>query len=471
MSITLQSEGAAGEVTGSKHILSVDGRRLLIDCGAFQGKRAEAEEKNQRLLENPAGIEASILTHGHYDHCGLYPLLAKRGFRGSTFATPATRDLANLIMMDSARIQARDAEYLAKQAQKRGEIFLWKPLYEEQDVIEAIKGFVSVSYDREFSVMDGIKASFRDAGHILGSSTVRVTAKDRAGKELVVGFSGDLGRRGKPIIRDPDPMEPLDYLVLESTYGDRLHDATSSAMERLAEVVSRVASRGGKIIIPAFAVERTQELIYHFHILAERGLIPEIPIYADSPMAISATSIFQMHPECYDDETQEAFIKHHKNPFGFNQLRFATSVDESKALNDLKGPAIIISADGMCEAGRIQHHLIHNISDPVNAILIVGYMAANTLGRRIRDGQKTVKIHGMPLEVKAEVVELHAFSAHADYEETAEWMDMLDKKRLKGIFLVHGEDEALVHLKSYLALKGWPEPVIVERGRPYALAD
>lgn len=465
----MHSEGAAGEVTGSKHVLSVDGRRLLVDCGAFQGKREEAEKKNQRLISDPKGVDASILTHGHYDHCGLYPLLAKRGYRGPVFSTPATRDLANLIMMDSARIQARDAEYLEKQAQKRGEIFLWKPLYDEQDVVEALKGFVSVSYDREFSVMDGVRATFRDAGHILGSATARVLAKDASGREIAVGFSGDLGRRNKPIIRDPDPIDPVDYLVLESTYGDRLHESTENAEQRLAEVVSRVAKRGGKVIIPAFAVERTQELIFHFHLLAEKGLIPEIPIWADSPMAINATTIFQVHPECYDQETNDAFIKHHKNPFGFNQLRFASSVDESKALNDLKGPAVIISADGMCEAGRIQHHLIHNIGDPANAILIVGYMAANTLGRRIKDGQKQVKIHGMPLEVKAEVLELNAFSAHADYEETAQWMDMLDKKRLKGIFLVHGEDESLNHLRDYLTERGWPKPVIVAPGETYEL--
>ncbi len=469
MSITLSSFGAAREVTGSKHVLSVDGRRLLIDCGAFQGKRQEADAKNRRLLPDPAGLEASILTHGHFDHCGLYPLLVKKGYRGSIFSTPATRDLANLIMMDSAAIQARDKEYLTKQAAKRGETFDWEPLYDSEDVVEATSRFVTVSYGREFIPMEGLRASFADAGHILGSASVRLEARDSNGAVTAIGFSGDLGRKNKPIIRDPDPMGPMDYLVLESTYGDRLHESGDNALETLARAVNIIAERKGKMVIPAFAVERTQEIVYYLHQLADQKRIPEIPIWCDSPMAINATSIFQVHPECYDQEIHQAFIKHNRNPFGFNQLRFAQSVEDSKHLNDMPGPMIIISADGMCEAGRIQHHLLHTLDDPANMVLIVGYMAAGTLGRRIKEKQKELRIHGQVLPLRAEVMEINAFSAHADYEEIGAWLSMTDRSRLKGIFLVHGEDEALEKLSEYIAAKGGPRPVIVEPEREYAL--
>jgi metallo-beta-lactamase family protein len=469
MAITIRSEGAAREVTGSKHILEVDGRRLLIDCGAFQGKRDEADAKNRRLLPDPAGIEASILTHAHFDHCGLYPLLVKRGFPGSIYATPATRDLANLIMMDSAAIQARDREYLSKQAAKRGEAFTFEPLYDEEDVVRAIERFITVSYGREFRPLDGVAAEFSDAGHILGSAIVRVEARDSAGAALAIGFTGDLGRKNKPIIRDPEPIRPVDYMVLESTYGDRLHESGEDALEKLASTVSRVAQRGGKIVIPAFAVERTQELVFYLHLLSDAKRIPDIPIWCDSPMAINATAIFQVHPECYDKEIHEAFLKHHQNPFGFNQLRFASSVEDSKRLNDAQGPMIIISADGMCEAGRIQHHLIHTVRDSKNAILIVGYMAEGTLGRKIKDRAKQVRIHGELMDMRAEVIEINAFSAHADYEETADWLSMADRSRLKGIFLVHGEGMSQEKLRDYLAGKGYPVPVIVEYGKTYQL--
>jgi metallo-beta-lactamase family protein len=469
MSVMIYSEGAAGEVTGSKHVLEIDGHRMLIDCGAFQGKREEADRKNRALLREPGSIEVSVCTHGHYDHCGLYPLLVKRGFQGNVYSTPATRDLANLIMMDSASIQARDAEYLSKQAQKRGEKFDWKPLYDENDVIEAISRFMTVSYGRPFIPMQGVTATFADAGHILGSATLRLELKDGSGKPMAICFSGDLGRKGKPIIRDPDTIQPVDYIVLESTYGDRLHESSEGALDTLAEIVNRVSERRGKLIIPAFAVERTQELIYYLHILADQKRIPQIPIWCDSPMAINATAIFQIHPECYDEDIQKAFIQHHQNPFGFNQLKLASSVEESKALNKMPGPMIIISADGMCEAGRIQHHLVNNISDPNNAILIVGFMAENTLGRRIKEKRPSVKIFGQEYALKAEVAEINAFSAHADYQEMGDWLAMLDRSRLKGIFLVHGERESQESLKAYLKGKGFPEPVIVKYGETYSL--
>ncbi len=469
MSITFYSEGAAGEVTGSKHVLEVDGRRFLVDCGAFQGKRAEAERKNRALVPNPAGLEAAILTHAHYDHSGMFPLLARRGFRGNVYSTPATRDLANIILMDSARIQARDAEYLAKQAAKRGERFDWKPLYTEEDVVQVAGQFVTASYGRPLAVGDGVQAELFDAGHILGSSMAHVRARDSSGRQAAIAFTGDLGRPGKPIIRDPDRIPPAEWIVLEATYGDRLHESQDDALDKLAEVVRATAAAGGKIVIPAFAIERTQELVYYLHILSDRKLIPEIPIWVDSPMAINATTIFQVHPECYDRETHEAFLRHHKNPFGFNHLRFSSTVEESKALNDLKGPAIIISADGMCEAGRIQHHLLHTVEDPANTILIVGYMARDTLGRRIKERVPEVRIHGNVLKLRARVEEINAFSAHADYQEIWSWLSSLDLGGLKGIFLVHGEAEGLSALSAFLGKKGIGNVRIVRYGERYEL--
>jgi metallo-beta-lactamase family protein len=315
---------------------------------------------------------------------------------------------------------------------------------------------------------DGVQCEFYDAGHILGSAMASITVK-KDGKERNVLFSGDLGRKGKPIIRDPDRPPAPDYLVIESTYGDRLHGKTDDALEKLAEIAKRCVANKGRIIIPSFAIERTQELVYYFHLRVDEGIVPEIPIYVDSPMATNATTIFQVHPECYDDDIHEAFIKHHKNPFGFNSLHFTTSVDESKALNDVKGPVIIISADGMCEAGRIQHHLIHNISDPNTTILIVGFMAANTLGRRIQNREDEVKIHGMWFKRKAQVESINAFSAHADYREADEWLDSLDLSRLRKIFLVHGEPKAQAAFRKYLEDKGRPETVIVKYGETYSL--
>jgi metallo-beta-lactamase family protein len=448
--------------------LEIAGKSYLIDCGAFQGSRAESDRKNRNLGIPPDRIEAAILTHGHLDHCGLFPLLVQQGYSGNIYATPATRDIASLIMMDSANIQARDAVYLQKQAHKKNEKFTWKPLFDEKDAIQATSQMLGVSYCRPVYIDDGIKLEFFDAGHILGSAMAFITVK-KDGKETRILCSGDLGRKGKPIIRDPDIPPAPDYLVLESTYGDRRHDSNDNAIEKLSKLALRTIENKGKILIPAFAIERTQELVYYFHLLVDEGIIPEIPMYVDSPMATNATTIFQVHPECYDEEIKAAFIKHHKNPFGFNSLHFTTSVNESKALNDHPGPLIIISADGMCEAGRIQHHLIHNISNPNTTILTVGYMAQNTLGRRIRDREKEVKIHGQWFQRRAAVEEINTFSAHADYAEALEWLNALDTSRLKKIFLVHGEPKAQAAFKTCLADNGYPQVEIVRYGQTYRL--
>jgi len=470
MDINFYSLGAAEEVTGSKHIIEIDGKSYLIDCGSFQGSRAESDKKNREFGISGDKIEAAILTHGHLDHCGLFPLLVKNGYKGNIYATPATRDIASLIMMDSANIMARDAEYLRKQAGKKGEKFNWTPLYGEKDAIQATSQMLGVSYNRPVFMDSNIKLEFFDAGHILGSAMAFITVK-KDGKEVNILASGDLGRPNKPIIRDPDRPPAPDYIILESTYGDRLHETNIDAANKLAGITKRIVKERGKLIIPSFAIERTQELVYYFHLLTDEGVIPEIPIYVDSPMATNATTIFQVHPECYDEEIKEAFIKHHKNPFGFNSLHFTTSVNESKALNNCQGPLIIISADGMCEAGRIQHHLIHNISNPNTTIMIVGYMAENTLGRRILEKADEVKIHGNWLKRRATVEKINAFSAHADYSEAITWLKSLDTSRLKTIFVVHGEPKGQAIFKSHLNKAGFPNVEIVKYGNVYSMKD
>ena len=469
MKAIFQSFGAAEEVTGSKHVLEIDGQSYLIDCGAFQGSRSDADNKNRNFGFPADRIISVILTHGHLDHCGLLPLLVKQGYKGNIYAPPASRDLASLIMMDSAKIQANDAKFLKKEAQKKGEKFTWTPLFTESDVIGAVQQTVGVSYNRPMFIGDGVTLEFYDAGHILGSALADIKIK-KGGEELNILATGDLGRKGKPIIRNPAiPPTTPDYIILESTYGNRRHDSTEEAIKKLETMAKRTVEKKGKILIPSFAIERTQELVYYFHLLVDDGTIPEVPIYVDSPMATNATTIFQVHPECYSEEIKEAFIKHHKNPFGFNSLHFTTSVDESKALNDHKGPLIIISADGMCEAGRIQHHLIQNIQDPNTTILTVGYMAEDTLGRRIRNREKEVKIHGDWYKLRAQVEEINAFSAHADYVEILEWLEAVNTSRLKGIFLVHGEKKAQAYLKEQLEEKGYKNVVIAERGEQYPL--
>ena len=469
MAIKIYSLGAAEEVTGSKHILEVDGNKYLIDCGAFQGKRAESDRKNRDFNVPARELEAVILTHGHFDHCGLIPLLNIHGFEGNIYATPATRDIANLVMMDSARIQARDREYLSKQAAKKGEAFNWKPLFDEQDVIKTINQFITVSYHRPVWIGNNVQLEFFDAGHILGSSMAVLTVKDSDGKEIKIAFTGDLGRKGKAIIRDPDIIPETDYIVLESTYGNRRHEKTDDALNLLAEKVKELIKQKGKMIIPAFAVERTQEIVYYFHLLVDKKIIPDIPIYVDSPMAVNATSIFQVHPECYDAETHKAFLVHHKNPFGFNSLRFITNVSESKALNEIDGPMVIISADGMCEFGRITHHLANNIEKPSTKIMLVGFMAENTLGRRLQNKEPEVKIFGEWRQVRAEVLQINAFSAHADYAESTEWLNSLNNSKLKTIFLVHGEPKAQTYFSNYLNENNYKDVKIIKYGETYTL--
>lgn len=467
--ITMYSLGAAEEVTGSKHILEIDGHQIMIDCGAFQGKRQLSDTKNRDFDIAADKLDAVVLTHGHYDHCGLLPVLTKKGFTGNIYATPATRDIANLVMMDSARIQARDAEFLAKQANKKGEKFTWRPLFNEDDVVKTANQIISLSYNRKMYIAPNVSFEFYDAGHILGSGFAYLTITNGS-EETRVLFTGDIGRKEKPIIRNPAVnMPPPDYIVLESTYGNRKHEDAEFAMKELERVVRDTCSKKGKIIIPSFAIERAQELVFYLHLLTDRKKIPVVPIYVDSPMAANATSVFRVHPECYDESVNEAFLKHHKNPFGFGSLSFTTSVEESKSLNDKEGPMIIISADGMCEAGRVLYHLANEIGNERNTILIVGYMAENTLGRKIRDGEKEVKILGDMYHVNAKVEQINAFSAHADYTEMTDWLKTIDTSRLKNIFLVHGEKEAQEFFTDYLHQNGFPNVTTVKYDETYDL--
>lgn len=482
MGISLYSLGAAQEVTGSKHIFEIDGRSFMVDCGAFQGKRKLSDEKNRDFDIAADKIESVILTHGHYDHCGLLPVLTKKGYRGNIYATPATRDIANLVMMDSARIQARDAEFLAKQAKKKGEKFVWKPLFDEDDVVKTANQIISLSYNRKMYIAPDVQLEFFDAGHILGSAFAYVTIRgmhreftvpyqhSTGDTETRILFTGDIGRKEKPIIRPPATDMPApDYIVLESTYGNRKHEDREFAMKELQRIVKEACAKKGKIIIPSFAIERVQELVYYLHLLTDKKKIPVVPIYVDSPMAANATSVFRVHPECYDESVNEAFLKHHKNPFGFGSLSFTTSVEESKSLNKKEGPMIIISADGMCEAGRVLYHLANDISDERNTVLIVGYMAENTLGRRIRDGEKEVKILGDWYHVNAKVEQINAFSAHADYEEMTQWLDSIDTSRLKNIFMVHGEKDSQDFFTQYLREHGYKNVTVVKYDETYEL--
>ncbi len=469
MKINFKSYGACGEVTGSKHFLKVDDKTLMIDCGMFQGKRDESYDKNHKLLFDPAKIDAVLLTHAHFDHSGALPVLKMNGFKGNIYSTSATRDIANIILFDSAFIQQKDAEYIREKAIKHPErhLKIREPLYDSSDVINTIADFVTINYHRPFMPISEVTAEFYDAGHILGSAMILFDIN----KKVKIGFTGDLGRRNLPILKDPEVLPDLDYLVLESTYGNRLHKNIGMAKEELADIINKTYKRNGKMIIPAFTIERTQEIIYIIHSLMMDKKIPDIQIFVDSPMAVNATSVFKLHPECFDKETYDDFISKNVNPFGFDNIKYTSSVKESIDINDYKKPAIILSASGMAENGRILHHLKNNIEDPKNTIAIVGYMAEHTLGRRIVEKRDEVKIFGKMYKLKANVVTLNAFSAHADYNEIKKWIKNYDLNKLKKVFLVHGEDDALTHLKKELLSIGIQGVEIVKCGQDYALEE
>jgi metallo-beta-lactamase family protein len=439
--------GAAGEVTGSKHLITFNDKKILLDCGMFQGRRKEADKKNRNPLFDPKEIDAVILSHAHIDHSGNLPLLTKEGYAGPIYSTHATRDLCNHMLMDSAYIQEREIEWMKKK--KKFKDNPPEPIYTVDDAEKTLHLFHSVDYEKSFVVEEGVVASFYDAGHILGSASVHLVFYDKKSKKrLKLAFSGDMGRKGLPILRDPHKIPRSDILITETTYGNRLHAALQTVEEDLAVVINDVCKKGGKLIIPSFAMERAQEVVYYLNLLTKDNKIPEIPIYVDSPLAGNVTEVFRGHPECFDKRTYKEFIDKGDNPFGFGKLHYTRSVEESKALNDRPGPMIIISASGMCEHGRILHHLKNNLEDDKNAVLIVGYQAAHTLGRKLVNGEKEVNIFGDPYRVKASVYVMDAFSAHADRSDLLDYIGNING--LNKIFLVHGEETQLESFKKAL---------------------
>jgi metallo-beta-lactamase family protein len=430
--------GAAQTVTGSMHLIEANAHRVLLECGMFQGRREESNARNRNLPFDPKTVDRMILSHAHIDHSGNIPTLCKSGYRGDILCTSATRDLANVMLRDSAHIQMSDAEHVTERNQRKGLPPL-EPLYTIEDAEASIKQFVGFAYGRPVPVTPGITATFFDAGHILGSAITLLEIVEN-GRRMRLAFTGDLGRRGLPILRDPQLVPDVDCLITESTYGNRLHGDITQVEEELRQVIVAAVQRGGKLLIPAFAVERTQEIVYTIHRLVDAGRLPPIPVYVDSPLALDATEIFRLHPEVFDSETSE-FIRQREDPFGFHRLTYVRTVEESKRLNDLKGPMVIIAASGMCEAGRILHHLKNNVEDDRNTILIVSWQAPNTLGRRLADKEMKIRIFGEEYTRRAQVRIINAFSAHADHNDLVWWIGS-SKTSLKSVFVVHAEPEA-----------------------------
>jgi metallo-beta-lactamase family protein len=459
--------GAAQTVTGSQHLISLNGTRILLECGLYQGKRQESFRRNRHLPFDAAAVDVTILSHAHIDHSGNIPNLVRSGFQGPIYCTFATRDLCSAMLRDSAYIQEQDVLYVNKKRARRGEPPV-EPIYTHADAIASLEHFISVGYGRPIAVAPGARCTFLDAGHILGSALVLLELEEDGRRRRVL-FTGDLGRPQLPILRDPAPAPAADVLITESTYGDRLHPAPPEAAARLRQLVTETCSRGGKVVIPAFAVGRTQELVYNLHQLSLERAIPDVPIFVDSPLAVNVTEIFRLHPECYDQELQTFVARdRHPDPFGFDRLRYIRNVEDSKALNDLNGPAVIISASGMCEAGRIQHHLKHTIEDPRNAVLIVSWQAPHTLGRRLVERQKTVRIFGEEIALRARVEVIDGYSAHADRDEILAWVRPI-LPHLDRIFVIHGDPKPAAALAAALKQKGARQVAVPTDGARYDL--
>ena len=453
--------GAAQTVTGSMHMLEVNGARILLDCGLFQGRRRESFERNRNLPFDARDLDAVVLSHAHIDHSGNIPSLVSSGYKGNIYATSATRDLCGAMLLDSAHIQESDAAYVNKKHKRKG-LPPVEPLYTTADARASLEGFVSIDYHRPFVVAPGVVATFFDAGHILGSAITVLDVQEN-GRHYRLCFTGDLGRKDLPIIRDPEVVTGIDYLITESTYGNRQHQSPVQAQDMLCDIVQRTYDRGGKVIIPAFAVGRTQEIVYDLHKRIGSGCMPELPVFVDSPLAINVTEIFRLHPECYDAEILQ-FLQQREDPFGFYRLHYTRTVEESKAINHISEPCIVISASGMCEAGRILHHLKNNIGDPRNTVLFVGFQVQNTLGRKILDGWEEVPIFGEQWPVRAEVTSIQGYSAHAGRDELLGYIQkVMEFGALKRVFSVHGELEACQGLAKGLQGLGMHDVLIPER--------
>lgn len=465
----IQFWGATGTVTGSMHLLKVNGSKVLLDCGLYQGRRKEAFERNRSLPFAPSEIDAVVLSHAHIDHSGNLPSLVRAGFRGPIYSTSATRDLCAYMLIDSAHLQENDVKYVNKRRRKQGKK-PFEPLYTKEDAMKTLKSFHTIDYDHPFEPLPGVTVRFRDAGHILGSAIVMVEANEK-GKRSRLVFSGDIGRRGLPILRDPRIFEGADYVIMESTYGDRLHESSGDAKELLRRTVAEVLDAGGVLLIPAFAVGRTQEIVYRLNQLWEARELPPIDVFVDSPLAVNATDVFRVHPECYDEEYQQMMLSDSDgDPLCFDGLKYVRSTDGSRALNTRDEPAVIISASGMCEGGRILHHLKHHATRPESIVLFVSFQAEHTLGRKIMNGKSPVRIYGEEYEMVARIRRAEGYSAHADRTGLLRWASRVQEAGdVKHIFLVHGEEEGLSALAAGLEDDGAADVRIPERGGKFDL--
>jgi len=450
--------GAAQNVTGSRHLLEVNGSRILVDCGLYQER--QFQDRNwEPFAVPPETIDAIFLTHAHLDHCGLLPKLVKDGFHGRVYCTGATAEIARIILLDSARVQEEDIEFKLKRhkREKRQGPFPLVPLYTAEDVEACMPLFRPVPYQQSITIGHGLAAWLCEAGHVLGSAVVKVTAR-QDGERRTVLFSGDIGRPNRPFVRDPAVVEEADYVLIESTYGDRVHEGSQDLKQQIAKVINATQRAGGNIIVPSFALERSQEVLYTINELLIEDAIPHLFVFLDSPMAAEIMKVFQRHQELFDPETRD-FIRRHGSPFAFSGLKVTSSSDESKAINQIKGTVMVISGSGMCTGGRIKHHLANNITRRQCTIMFVGYQAAGTLGRLIVDGKKEVRILGQVYPVKAKVVQIHGFSGHADKTELLAWLKTL-KRPPRRVFVVHGEAESAMHFGDFVKEQtGWPVTV------------
>jgi metallo-beta-lactamase family protein len=449
--MTLTFHGAAGTTTGSQHLLEINGQRILLDCGLYQGRRNESFERNRHFPFDPAAIDAVVLSHAHIDHSGNLPNLTKQGFRGNIYTHDATRDLCSIMLPDSAHIQESDVEFINRKHRKPNADPV-EPIYTRVEAEQCLRQFVTFGYNRPMPIADGVKLTLIDAGHILGSAQVILDlAEHSTGKKSRLLFSGDIGRPKSDLLNHPEPCEGVDHVIMESTYGGRQHELEMASDEHICRVINQTLRRNGKLLIPSFAVERTQQLLFALNKLRDRQCFPQIPIYVDSPLAVSATEIFRLHPECFNEEVYN-FLFQKRNPFGFDGLRLVREASESKSLNRIQEPAIFIAASGMCESGRILHHLRNHISDPNTTLLFVGYCAEHTLGWKLRTGHKTVRILGDEFQVNARIEILDSYSGHADHNELLQWYDKVTGPK-KSTWLVHGEPDRAEALQTALAQK------------------
>ena len=469
MTVSITFLGAAEGVTGSRHLLEVNGTRILVDCGLFQGRRDESRERNAHFPIDPASIHNIILTHGHIDHSGALPVVCRDGFKGHIYCTTATADLSQILLRDSGHIQEMDAKYLRhrqeKDARKKGLPIpdqSFTPLYTVEDAEHCDGFFQGISYHETAEVAPGVTVYFTDQGHILGSAAAHVQVKRSDGSTLRIEFSGDRGRAHMPILRDPEDYPESDIVLTESTYGNRVHEPIGEMENTLAEIVLDMLRKGGRLVIPAFSVGRTQNILYHLHRLRMAKKIPHVEIYVDSPLSMKATQVYAEHPECFDDDTL-ALLTAKESPFSFPGLRYVQSVEESMTLNDHPGPCIILSASGMCESGRILHHLKHSVTSPRNTVLIVGYMAEHTLGRRIFERREKVKIYGRTYPLRCDVKTLNGLSAHGDRNDIIASVEPL-KDVARRIVLVHGERTQSEPLQASLKERGHKDVVIAKLG-------